>query len=148
VGGVSVLVLLAIACVLGLCFAAGVVARLSLGRRLSAWMEGNLLLFFPRYAIVRDQMAGNVGSGIVEATLKPVLVSFDDHQALAFESDRTAELVAVFLPGAPDVWAGQLIIVPAGRVTPLNMEFWKATDMCKRLGRDSAAELAAAQQRQ
>jgi len=147
VGGVSILVVLAIACVVGLGFAAGVVARLSLGRRFSGWMERNLLVLFPRYAIVRDQMAGKVGGGFIEATLKPVLVTFDDHQALAFESDRTSELVAIFLPGAPDMWSGQFIMVPPERVAALDLEFWRANAMCKRLGRESAAELHAARRR-
>lgn len=144
VAGVSLLVLVAIAICLGICFAAGVVARLSLGKRLSGWVERNVLLVFPRYAIVRDQMAGTVGGGIVESTLKPVLVRFDDHEALAFESDRNTDVggrVVIYLPGAPDPWTGQVIFVDCSRVTPLTIDFGAAIDICKRLGRESSAAL-------
>lgn len=136
--GVSLLIVLAFVLVLLMCFGAGVVARLSLGRRFSGWMERNVLLLFPRYAVVRDQMAGNVGGGIISTTLKPVLVKFDDHHLLAFESDRTKRFVTVYLPGAPDPWSGQIAFVELHRITPLDMDFAKAIDLCKRLGRDSA----------
>ncbi len=143
VGGVSLLVVLAIVCVVLLFFTAGMIARLSLGKRLSGWMERNLLLLFPRYAVVRDQMAGNVGGGIIATSLKPVLVNFDDHQLIAFESDRSESLVIVFVPGAPDPWSGQIVFVEPEQVTPLNMEFASAIDLCKRLGRDSAKGVGA-----
>ena len=141
IGGVSLLIVLALALVLLVCFGAGVVARLSLGRRLSGWMERNLLLLFPRYAVVRDQMAGNVGGGIISTTLKPVLVKFDDHELVAFESDRSADRVAVYLPGSPDPWSGQFVFVRPEQVTPLSIDFARAVDMCKRLGRDSTTTL-------
>ena len=137
VGGVSLLILLALALVVLLCFAAGVVARLSLGRRFSGWVERNLLLLFPRYAIVRDQMAGTVGDGIVQSSLKPVIIKFDDHQAIAFEADRTSDRVIIYLPGAPDPWSGQVVSVDAHRVSQADMDFGTAIDLCKRLGRRS-----------
>lgn len=143
VGGVSLVIVLALVLVLLICFGAGVVARLSLGRRFSGWMERNLLLLFPRYAIVRDQMAGNVGGGIVSTTLKPVLVRFDDHQLIAFESDRGDDLVIVYLPGAPDPWSGQIVFVKPEQVSPLNMDFAKAIEICKRLGRESVRAITA-----
>ncbi len=145
--GVALIMALAIGVCVMLCFLAGFIARLSMGRRLSHWMERNVLLIFPRYAVVRDQMAGSVGGGVIQSTLKPVLVTFDDHQVVAFESDRfiTADhhpgRVVIYMPGAPDPWSGQIVFVEPHRVQPLDIEFSIAIDMCKGLGRDAAATL-------
>ena len=142
--GVSIVIALAVALCMLICFGAGMVARLSLGRRLSGWMEHHLTLLFPRYIMVRDQMAGKVGAGLIESSLKPVLVSFDDHQVLAFESERTAERVVIFLPGAPDPWSGQIVFVEPRQVAPLSMEFGRAIELCKRMGHGAAAEIGQA----
>lgn len=142
---VALVMALAVGVCILLCFAAGFFARLSFGRRLSAWMERNLLLIFPRYAVVRDQMAGSVGGGLISTTLEPVLVTFDDYQTIAFEVDRSAERVALYLAGAPDPWSGQVVFVEPRRVAPLDLEFSAAVDLCKRLGRGAASALRIAE---
>ena len=58
---VSFLVSLALAILLLLCFIAGMVARWSISQRLAKAFEKNLLLLFPRYAILKDQMADTIG---------------------------------------------------------------------------------------
>lgn len=139
-GGIVLLVLLAIAAIGLLCFLAGLVARLSFGQRFSRWAEKTLQLLFPRYAILRDQMADNVG-GDEAPRLKPVLVEVADGRRLAFESDRAGDVVAVYLPGAPDTWSGHVVYVPANRVEPLNVDFGTAVTMCEALGRESIPRL-------
>ena len=76
-GGFTVLIVLAIAILLLVCFAAGILARKSFGRTLSEWFEKKLLLLFPKYAILKDQMADSIGGDQIHARMKPVLVHFD-----------------------------------------------------------------------
>jgi uncharacterized membrane protein len=85
-GGIALLVLLAIAVLLLLCFAAGLIARWSFGRSLSAAFEKKLVLFFPRYAILKDQMADSIGGDQAKAQMKPVMVRFDDSVRIGFET--------------------------------------------------------------
>jgi uncharacterized membrane protein len=134
----TLFVLLAIVVLLAACFVAGLAARWTFGQRLSVWMERKLTLFFPRYVIVKARMAGSIGGEHAKTALKPVLVAFDDMLRIAFEVERQAGgLVAIYLPGAPDPWAGSVVYVEENRVRPLNVDFSQALAVFERLGRDS-----------
>ena len=141
--GIAVLIGLAIVVLLLICFAAGLAARLSLGRKLSVAFEKKLVLFFPRYAILKDQMADSIGGEQAKAQMKPVVVRFDDSIRIGFETERDGEidLVSVFLPGSPDPWAGVFALVKPDRVEPLDAEFGEAVATSEQLGRGAAALL-------
>ena len=143
-GGIALLMLMAIAVLLLLCFAAGLLARWSLGRSLSVAFEKKLVLFFPRDAILKDQMADSIGGDQAKAQMKPVVVRFDDAVRIGFETERSADLglVAVYLPGSPDPWAGKVVLVKSDRVESLPADFGDAVATCEQLGRGSAALLA------
>lgn len=141
-GGIALLVLLAIVVLLLLCFGAGVLARRTFGKRLSAGFEKLLLMLFPRYAIIKDQMASSVGGHDNRPQMKPVIVSFDDRVRIAMEIERTeGDLVTVYLPGSPDPWSGSVAIVNAAQVQETDVEFGDAVAICEQLGRGSAAVL-------
>jgi uncharacterized membrane protein len=141
--GWTLLVLLAIGVVLAACFVAGFVARWTLGQRLTAWLEKNLTLFFPRYVIVKARMAGSIGGDHAKSELKPVLVRFNEVSRMAFEVERAqAGLVTIYLPGAPDPWAGTVAFVEENRVRALEIDFSEALASFERLGYGSSKAIA------
>jgi uncharacterized membrane protein len=135
--GAAGLVAIALGIVVLLCFVAGLVTRRSFGQRFSRWLERNLEILFPRYLVIRERMSETVGDAAGPSLLKPVLVRFDDHHRVAFESDRAGDAVAVFLPASPDPWSGEVVFVAASRVVPLSLDLSDALATCKRMGRDS-----------
>lgn len=143
-GGIAVLVLAAIAIVVLLCFIAGLLARRSFGRRMSKAFEKKLSIFFPRYAILKDQMADTIGGDHMRAEMKPVVVKFDEMMRIAFETERSedGQIVTVYLPGSPDPWSGKVALLDAARVEPLSAEFGVAVSTCEQLGKGAAALLA------
>jgi len=139
-GGISLLIVLAIGVVLLLCFAAGLLARRSLGKQISENFEKYLLLFIPRYAIIKDQMAGSIGGDQAKPQMKPVLARLEGSLRIGFETERSQEgLVAVYLPGSPDPWSGHTVLLRADRVESLDIEFGDAVALCEQLGRGSTA---------
>ncbi len=142
--GIALLILMAIVILLLLCFAAGFVARWSLGRNLSQAFEKKLVLLFPRYAILKDQMADSIGGDQAKAQMKPVMIRFNDCIRIGFETERCGEagLVSVYLPGSPDPWAGKVAIVNIDRIEPLMANFGEAVATCEQLGRGSTLLLA------
>lgn len=166
-GGVSLAVLLAALVLIVLCYAAGLAARRSLGRQFSAKVERNVLLFFPRYAIWKSQLASNFGADEGETALQPVLVEFDDAARIGFEIERAncpppasaaasdaatsqapgnadadaGETVTVYLPGSPDPWNGHVVHVSSRRVRPLAAKFGDATAVCESMGRGAGKML-------
>ena len=85
-GGIAVLIALAIAIMLLLCFGAGLLARKSFGRRISEAFEKKLVLLFPRYVILKDQMADSIGGDQTKPKMKPIAVRFDDSIRIGFDA--------------------------------------------------------------
>ncbi|MDG1363969.1 MAG: DUF502 domain-containing protein, partial [Akkermansiaceae bacterium] len=140
---VTLLVGLSIAIILLLCFAAGMFARWSLGRKISIAFEKKLALFFPRYSVLKDQMADTIGGDETKPQMKPVLVTFDEYYRIAFETERDEKkgLATVYLPGSPDPWSGKVVILNLDRVTRLDAEFGDAAATCEQVGRGSIATI-------
>jgi len=144
VGGVALASLVAMLMLLLLCYGAGLLARAALGRTLSASFEDRLQTIYPRYTVIKG-MTQALGVDGVKSDLKTVLVSFDDHQILAIEVERLPDgRVVVFLPGAPDPWSGNVVMVPRERVAAVPVEIGALHRSLKRIGRGSAALLSAA----
>ncbi len=97
------------------------------------------MTIFPKYAIYKDLLAGNIGGAAHLPSLKPVCVRLDDSRRLAFEADRLANgLVSVYLPGAPDSWNGTVMLMDPERVEAIDVPFGELLGIHERLGRDSA----------
>ncbi len=141
--GLGILFLIAVAIILLLCFVSGLLARRAIGRKFSQTVEKQLMMVFPKYAIYKDLLAGNIGGDENFPSLKPVCVRFDDCRRFAFESDRCADgLVTVYLPGAPDAWMGVVTLVTSDRVEPIDIPFTEFLGIFERLGRNSNDLLA------
>ena len=147
VGNASLATVLAIALVLALCYLAGLAARRSFASRFSGKIEKYLLMLFPRYAIIKDQMASNIGGDASRPQLAPVVVSLGEVSRLAFEVERSADgVVTVYLPGSPDPWQGHVAHVAAGSVKRLAADFGQVVAVCETLGRGAARVAAAARE--
>jgi uncharacterized membrane protein len=136
-GFVSSATVLAILLLVLLCYVAGLVARSALAARFSGKIEKTIIFLFPRYAILKDQMASNLGGHAIDPTMKPVLVRMEGISRLGFETARAADgTVTVFLPGSPDPWQGHLVVVAPDRVETIAADFGAAVSMCESLGRN------------
>ena len=139
--GISLLIGAAILVLMFICFAAGIIARRSFGRRISATFEKNLTMLFPRYAIFKDQIAGTLGGDKDHPTMTPVMVRMVDSFQVAFEVDRSEKgFVTIFFPGSPDPWTGKLAMVESQQVQPLHLKFVDADSVFETLGRDSISQ--------
>ncbi len=141
--GVTLLLGLSIAIILLLCFAAGMFARWSLGRKIAIAFEKRLALFFPRYSVLKDQMADTIGGDETKPQMKPVLVNFDEYYRIAFETERDEKqgFATIYLPGSPDPWSGKVVILTLDRVTRLDADFGDAVASCEQVGRGSIATI-------
>jgi uncharacterized membrane protein len=137
--GIAFLFSASVALLVGVCFIAGFIARRAIGRRFSTTIEKQLITVFPKYAIYKDLLAGNLKHESEMPSLKPVLVSCPEGFRLALEADRLpGGWVVVFFPGAPDTWIGSVVIVAEDRVRSTSIDFSTTLGIFERLGRDSA----------
>ncbi len=137
--GTALLFLIAVGILVFLCFLCGLAARRAVARKFSRTVEKHLVMVYPKYAIYKDIVAGNVGGDALAPSLLPVTIQFDDAIRIGYEAGRTERgLVIVFLPGSPDPWIGSVILVEPDRIQPLDADFSETAAICERLGRDSA----------
>lgn len=140
--GITLLFFVAVAILLVLCFVCGLAAQRAIGRRFSETIEKQLITVFPKYAIYKDILAGNIGGSDLAPSLIPVTVQFNDTIRIGYEADRTDQgLVVIYLPGSPDPWIGSVALVKADRVEPLGIDFSETAAICERLGRQSGSLL-------
>ncbi|HEY4164660.1 MAG TPA: DUF502 domain-containing protein [Dongiaceae bacterium] len=141
VAGISAVTGLAILLLVIVSFLAGIVARTSLGRRSSAWVENSLLGGLPQY-----RMFKSVAEGLVQiesaSSLQPALISVDDGWQIGYVLERLEnDWVAVFLPQAPTPMSGNVMYLPAARIRPLDITMIQAMSIVKHIGSGSAAAL-------
>ena len=143
--GLTFLFLIAVAILLILCFLSGLAARRAIGRKFSQTIEKQLVMVFPKYAIYKDIVAGNIGGDALAPSLVPVTLRLDDMIRIGFEAGRTERgLVIVYLPGSPDPWIGSVVLVEPDRIQQLDVDFNETAAICERLGRASGKLLASA----
>ena len=74
----------------------------------------------------------------ISSSFVPVMVQFDDHLQMAFETERLPNgKVAVYLPGAPNPWSGSVVFVSNDRVKPLSISLPDALRNIRTLGKGS-----------
>ena len=134
VTGVSIATLLAVVLLIAVSFAAGIVARTNIGRRISSWFESSFLGGLPQY-----QMMKSMGEGLAQIEsaddLKPVLISFDGGWRIGYLLESLENSwVAVFVPQAPTLTSGDVFYLPANRIRPLNISMIKARSIMKHIG--------------
>ncbi len=156
VAGYALIFSIALLVIVMLCFVAGILASRSVARQFTGWLEKYLLMMFPRYAIFKEQLSGNIGGEIAKNRLKPVHVRLEGYSRLAFEVERSPEVgpeqgpeagseakamhverVTVYLPGSPDPWSGTVINVAPDQVQPIDSPFPDVLGAFEKLGLDS-----------
>ncbi|MGB5884442.1 MAG: DUF502 domain-containing protein [Desulfobulbales bacterium] len=133
---------LAVLFLISCCFIAGLVARSSWARDLRNRIDDLLLQLVPGYAWIKG-MTGSVSKEEAAAGFKPVWIRLDDQYQVGFEVERCeGDLVAVFLPGAPDPRTGTLSYVESDRIEDLDSSFNDVSKNFRRLGMGSAAKIS------
>jgi len=142
VAGLPIVDVLAVLFLISCCFIAGLVARSSWARDLRNRVDDLLLQLVPGYAWIKG-MTGSVSNEEAAAGFKPVWIRLDDQYQVGFEVERCeGDLVAVFLPGAPDPRTGTLSYVESDRIEDLDSSFNDVSKNFRRLGMGSAAKIS------
>jgi uncharacterized membrane protein len=133
VGGVSLVLLIAIVALVFCCFLAGIVAETALVRGLGRRAE-RLALLVPGYALMKRVGADFIG---VEGKrpVRTVVIRFEASSQIGFLMETLADgRQVVFIPGVPKALVGALHVVAAERVETLPMSVSAALDALGRLG--------------
>jgi uncharacterized membrane protein len=130
--------IVAFAVIILLCFAAGLLAKRAAAKRVRERLDRSLLNFIPGYAFIKGFVDNLRQTEEISSSFVPVMVQFDDHLQMAFETERLPNgKVAVYLPGAPNPWSGSVVFVSNDRVKPLSISLPDALRNIRTLGKGS-----------
>jgi uncharacterized membrane protein len=138
--GLPMVLLLAILALVLFCFLAGLCARTALAQRATRNLEQAVLSKLPGYDLLKGMGESMLGFE-KEGGYAVVLVRSDDNVQLGFEVDRAQDLVAVFVPDAPNPRAGTLLFFSPDRVTPAGISMAQAMKCLKHYGAGSGTWL-------
>ena len=139
--GVALANLIALACVVLLCFLAGLVGRTALAKAFSDKAESTILQKIPGYTFFKGMTS--MLSPDENADLKAVLVSLEKAERLGLEVERVgADRMAVYFPGSPNAWSGIVQIVSTDQVKPIDIPMMSVIEHAEQLGRGANKILA------
>jgi uncharacterized membrane protein len=135
--------LIAIILIIIVCFLAGLFARRALAKKIVASLENKVLSKFPPYTLIKNMTKSMAGTEEAEG-LHPVLIQFDDASQIAYEVERIeGGYVAVFVPGAPNPWSGDVLFMAEDRVKALEIPLASADRCLRFIGKGSGKLLHA-----
>lgn len=138
VEGVALRQLLVILVLVLICFAAGMIAKSVFGNRFFEFAESKLREL-PGYSLIKARLTGSIGSSLEKEAFKPVLVILESKEKIGFEVERIEpNRVVIFLPGSPDPWTGEVILVEADQVRPLSADMHETLKVFDHLGRGAS----------
>jgi uncharacterized membrane protein len=139
--GLRTPMLLAVALIVLFCFIAGFIARMRLARRLVNRMEDSVLSNLPGYEFIKAMSASVLGVES-QTTYPVVLARFDDYWQIGFRVEVLGNgLIAVFIPGAPNVQSGAVHFMTADRIEAADVPLAPTLKCLRRLGVGSDALL-------
>jgi uncharacterized membrane protein len=121
------------------CFGAGLLARWSFASRFLKKAEAGVLWNVPGYGFVKALTDTLEKNG---ASMRPVMVRFDDYSQLAFEVEQLPDgRKIIYVPSAPNPRAGSVLVLDADRVQPVPLSFLAAVRSLRALGRGIGSSL-------
>jgi uncharacterized membrane protein len=132
-----------LALVLGVCFLAGLAARMRVVTERMEQLDDLLEKRMPGYSIIVGALRGAVDGDVAVDTLRTVLVNTAGGRRLGFEVERlpTGEVV-VFLPNSPHPQTGVSMVFDTAEVQPIDLPALRVFEILQFHGK-GMAELAA-----
>ena len=141
VGGVALANLLAILCLLFICYLAGLIARISLASEAMKAVEEKALMKIPGYVMIKAITSGMDASET--QGMKPVLLTLGTVQRVGLEIEQLEDgRSVVFIPSPPNRFSGITQIIPADQIEYLGVSVMEIMDYTEQYNRGTDALLA------
>jgi uncharacterized membrane protein len=132
--------ILSIITVILICFGAGWISSLGVGKVMIHWIEENILSLFPGYLLMKNSMESKAGLKS-EKEFPVVLVPIDGLMfGFLMDEFENGDCV-VFVPSAPSAWEGNVIIFKKDQVTNTNYKQGDISTIMRKLGADTVGLL-------
>jgi uncharacterized membrane protein len=145
IGGVAIANILVIVLLFSVCFLAGLLATRPRFKAFQKYLEEKILGPIPGYRVIKAYLNSLDVYQTSGEKMHPVLVDLGMHQKLGFEVERTGQgRVVVFLPDAPSIITGVVVVVSTEQVSSLNVPLPRLKDCLEQFGFGTSELISAA----
>ena len=139
--GIQLSRILAFLAIVAICFLFGLFSNSKRAIQMREWIEDHILSIFPGYTFVKSM--GESMSGLTTDNLKTVvLVDIEEVWQIGFKMEKIEDdLHVVYIPGAPNPLAGDVMIVRSDRMREIEISSMDAMRFSSRLGQKSKIKL-------
>ena len=135
IGGVALANIIVVLLILIICFIAGLFATKKIFSKFQDFIEQKILMKIPGYGFVKSITNSMKTSEEASENFVPVLVQIADFEQMGFEIERTqAGKAVVYLPGAPNPWAGTIVFTDTDKLRTIDISISDAMAQMERLG--------------
>jgi uncharacterized membrane protein len=135
--GVGVLSLISLLLILLICYVAGMVAESKKVKSFIGFLEDNLFVFIPGYAMMKSRASEAIGN--TDDEWKAVLIGDGDDWKFGIEVDRQPDGVCtIFFPEPPDAKSGEMKLIHESKLKRLDMPVSKLVKIIRQYGHGAA----------
>ena len=134
IGGIRMSRIIAVAFLILVCFFIGLFSDTKFANKIIDWLEDNVLAVIPGYSFLKGM--GETLAGVSSDKLKDVVVvDIEEVWQIGFLVENLGDgLSAVYIPGAPNPLAGDVVIVHKSRYRPIDLKPMQAMRISSKLG--------------
>jgi len=132
--GFAVQELVAVFILLSLCFVAGLISQLSVGKKLIRVIEHSLLNYIPGYRMMKNVGKNVLGQEDMD-NVKMVLVHMESVWQLAYLMNKIeGGYATVFIPDSPDTHSGSICFIKQEHVREIEIDMKQAIKCIRQSG--------------
>jgi len=132
--GIGILSLISIVLILLVCYIAGMLTESKKVKSFLSFIEDNLLIFIPGYAMIKSGARDAIGDA--DDKWKVVMIAEDEEWKFGIEVDKQPDgYSTIFFPEPPDAKSGEMKLIHESKLKRINLPVSKLVNVIRNYGR-------------
>ena len=132
--GIGILSLISLILILLVCYITGMLTESKKVKSFLSFIEDNLLIFIPGYAMIKSGARDAIGD--TDNEWKVVMIAEDDEWKFGIEVDKQPDgYSTIFFPEPPDAKSGEMKMIHESKLKRINLPVSKLVNVIRNYGR-------------
>ena len=132
--GIGILSLISLVLILLVCYIAGMLTESKKVKSFLSFIEDNLLIFIPGYALIKSGARDAIGDA--DDKWKVVMIAEDEEWKFGIEVDKQPDgYSTIFFPEPPDAKSGEMKLIHESKLKRINLPVSKLVNVIRNYGR-------------
>jgi len=132
--GIGILSLISLVLILLVCYVAGMLTESKKVKSFLSFIEDNLLIFIPGYAMIKSGARDAIGDA--DDKWKVVMIAEDEEWKFGIEVDKQPDgYSTIFFPEPPDAKSGEMKLIHESKLKRINLPVSRLVNVIRNYGR-------------